>query len=79
MRFALVNARTPRLKPVCLECCEPIGAGYLRDFGTRLPYCDYICYASHCGKSPNRTPRRSCEGIGRIGSPPSRLPAAALS
>jgi hypothetical protein len=33
---------------VCVLCCEPIGASYLREIGTHLPYCDHNCYADHC-------------------------------
>lgn len=47
MRFAfvLVNDRTPFRKTWCLQCCEDIRGGYLREIGTQLPYCDYECYA----------------------------------
>ncbi|MGY8667976.1 hypothetical protein Q3C01_37215 [Bradyrhizobium sp. UFLA05-109] len=49
MRFAfvLVNDRTPFRQTWCLQCCERIGGSgsYLREIGTRLPYCDYECYA----------------------------------
>ncbi|MDH2353245.1 hypothetical protein QCM77_19710 [Bradyrhizobium sp. SSUT18] len=45
MKFILVNDRTPFRKTFCLWCCEQISTGYLRDARTRLPYCDYECYA----------------------------------
>jgi hypothetical protein len=45
MRFILVNGRTPVRPTFCLQCCEKIGDGYLRAIRTRLPYCDYQCYA----------------------------------
>jgi hypothetical protein len=47
MRFAfvLVNDRTPFRQTWCLQCCERIGGSYLREIETRLPYCDYECYA----------------------------------
>jgi hypothetical protein len=48
VRYVLVNGRTPCPQTFCLLCCEPIGAGYLREIGTRLCYCDYGCYAIHC-------------------------------
>jgi hypothetical protein len=48
MNFILVNGRTPRPQSVCALCCEPIGARYLREVGTRLLYCDHNCYADHC-------------------------------
>jgi hypothetical protein len=48
MRFVLVNGRTPCPRSFCVLCCEPIGASYLREIETRLPYCDDKCYAAHC-------------------------------
>lgn len=50
MRFAfvLVNDRTPFRQTWCMQCCGPIGGGYLREIATRLPYCDYQCYALFC-------------------------------
>jgi hypothetical protein len=29
-------------------CNRQIGAGYLREAGTQLIYCDYACYTDHC-------------------------------
>jgi hypothetical protein len=49
MKFVLVNGRTPRPQSFCALCCEPIGAGYLRELTTRLSYCDHNCYFSRCG------------------------------
>lgn len=51
MRFVLVNGRTPCQQISCVLCCEPIGAGYLRNISTRLCYCDVKCYALHCGSA----------------------------
>ena len=48
MRFILVNARTPSRKSRCVMCEQAIGAGYLREVGTHLLYCDHTCYADHC-------------------------------
>jgi hypothetical protein len=48
MKFVLVNGRTPRPKPFCVCCLQPIEAGYLREIGTHLTYCDHDCYAEHC-------------------------------
>jgi hypothetical protein len=48
MRFVLVNGRTPCAPSFCVLCCEPIGMSYLREIGTRLPYCGPRCYADHC-------------------------------
>jgi hypothetical protein len=51
MRFVLVNGRTPCRQTYCVLCCEPIGASYLREIGTRLSYCDHDCYADHCNSA----------------------------
>jgi hypothetical protein len=48
MRFILVNGRTPCRQSGCTLCGKPIGANYLREIATRLPYCDRDCYADHC-------------------------------
>jgi hypothetical protein len=48
MRFILVNGRTPCRQSFCALCSKPIGASYLREIATRLPYCDAGCYAEHC-------------------------------
>jgi hypothetical protein len=51
IRFILVNGRTPSSNSFCVLCCEPIETGYLREIGTRLPYCGHGCYANHCENS----------------------------
>jgi len=61
MRFVLVNGRTPCQQSFCVLCCEPIGASYLRELGTRLSYCDHNCYADHCKKRQGS--RKSCKSI----------------
>ena len=48
MKFALVNGRTPSRQSRCARCGELIRAGYLREIGTHLIYCDHNCYADHC-------------------------------
>jgi hypothetical protein len=48
MRYILVNGRTPCRQSACALCSKPIGANYLREIATRLPYCDTDCYADHC-------------------------------
>jgi hypothetical protein len=45
MKFVFVSGRSPRPQSCCALCSKPIAGGYLRDIATRLPYCDYICYA----------------------------------
>jgi hypothetical protein len=44
-RFVLVNERMPRNKAQCALCGGTIEKGYVRDFGTRLVYCDTQCFA----------------------------------
>lgn len=51
VRFIMVNGRTPRPQSFCLMCDQPIGAGYLREIGTHLVYCDHDCYADHCNSA----------------------------
>jgi len=51
MRFVLVNGRTPCPQTFCVLCCEPIGASYLREIGTRLSYCGHDFYADHCNSA----------------------------
>jgi hypothetical protein len=48
MRFILVNGRIPCRQSSCMQCGKQIGASYLRETATRLPYCDPDCYADHC-------------------------------
>lgn len=42
-------------------CCEPIHAGYLREFSTRLPFCDHDCYDLYSNRwiLKVRQPKRS--------------------
>ena len=54
MRYVLVNGRTPCPKSYCVLCCEPIGASYLREIGTRLSYCDHDCYIADCNSAIRR-------------------------
>jgi hypothetical protein len=46
--FLLVNGRTPSPQSFCALCCEPIGESYLREFATRLCYCDHRLLRDHC-------------------------------
>jgi hypothetical protein len=48
MRFVLVKERSPRRQAFCVSCDGPIRAGYLREIGTRLTYCNHDCYEDHC-------------------------------
>ena len=51
MRFVLVNERSPRQQASCASCGESIHAGYLREFGTHLTYCNHDCYEDHCNSA----------------------------
>jgi hypothetical protein len=59
MRYVLVNGRTPCPRSFCVLCCELIGAGYLREIGTGLCYCDHDCYDSHCQSAIQLLDRRA--------------------
>jgi hypothetical protein len=54
MRFILVNGRTPCAQSSCVLCCRTIGASYLREIGTQLPYCDHNCYAEQCKRAASK-------------------------
>jgi len=43
-RFVLVNDRIPRTNGHCALCGGAIEKGYVRDFRTRLIYCDTQCF-----------------------------------
>ena len=45
MRFILVNGRMPCRQSLCTRCGKQIGASYLREIATRLPYCHPDCHA----------------------------------
>jgi hypothetical protein len=44
MKFVVVSDRRPKNSSLCAVCCEKIEGGYVRERGTRLLYCDHICY-----------------------------------
>lgn len=56
MRFVLVHGMTPFSQARCACCNQPISAGYLRDTGTRLYYCDPDCYALSAIEQPRDLP-----------------------
>jgi hypothetical protein len=45
LTFVLVNERRPRNNPHCALCGGTIEQGYVRDFRTRLIYCDPQCFS----------------------------------
>ena len=45
LTFVLVNERMPRNDAHCALCGGTIENGYVRDFRTRLIYCDTQCFA----------------------------------
>jgi len=44
-RFVLVNDRLPHADEHCTMCGGIVDNGYIRDFPTRLIYCDMQCFA----------------------------------
>jgi hypothetical protein len=44
-RFILVNDRLPHADKRCATCGGIVEKGYVRDFQTRLIYCDTQCFA----------------------------------
>jgi hypothetical protein len=44
-RFVLVNDRVPSDDEHCAVCGSAIETSYVRDFRTRLIYCDAQCFA----------------------------------
>jgi hypothetical protein len=53
-RFVLVNERMPRHDAQCALCGGTIEKGYVRDFRTRLIYCDTQCFAGGACVAENR-------------------------
>ena len=45
INFVIVNERMPRNDAHCALCGGTIEKGYVRDFRTRLIYCDTQCFA----------------------------------
>ena len=52
-RFVLVNDRIPRTNRHCALCGGALENGYVRDFRTRLIYCDTQCFPE---RADNATP-----------------------
>ncbi len=44
MRCIVVNGAQLKAEAVCAHCGKKIADGYVREFGSRLVYCDYRCY-----------------------------------
>lgn len=45
MRFIMVNDRVPMDESIRCSCCVlPFKAGYIREIGTNLLYCDMVCF-----------------------------------
>ena len=42
-----MSDRRPKNPSRCALCCDKIEGGYVRERGTRLLYCDNICYRGH--------------------------------
>jgi hypothetical protein len=63
MRFVLVNGRSPFRQSCCAKCQQPIEAGYLREVGTHLIYCDHACYADHCNSTAQLLESHARSGV----------------
>ena len=57
-RFVLVNERMPRNEAQCALCGGIIEKGYVRDFRTRLIYCDTQCFAGGVYSVTNNRARK---------------------
>jgi hypothetical protein len=44
MRCIVVNGAQLKAEVVCAHCGKKIADRYVREFGSRLVYCDYRCY-----------------------------------
>ena len=78
--FLLVNGGTPSPQSFCALCCEPIGENYLREIATRPFYCDYQCYADHCGGANQALENYARASVGRtkVRSDSGKLASSAL-
>ncbi|WP_431017109.1 hypothetical protein [Bradyrhizobium pachyrhizi] len=63
MRFILVNGMALRPRILCMLCCEPIGAHYLKEFSTGLSFCGHDCYALYCGRWISRAEQVKCPAV----------------
>lgn len=61
-RFVFVNDRVPRAEAHCALCGCKIEKGYVREWQTRLLYCDTQCFAGHSiwRWLPSKTARGKC-------------------
>jgi hypothetical protein len=57
-KFILVNDRLPRTDKRCAVCGGIVEKGYVRDFQTRLIYCDTQCFAGGDYLANNKDGRR---------------------
>ena len=63
MRFILVNGMALRPRILCMLCCEPIGAHYLKEFSTGLSFCGHDCYALYCDRWISRAGQIKCSAV----------------
>jgi hypothetical protein len=45
MRCVMVNGAKLKAETYCAHCSNRIGETYVREIGSRLIYCDYLCYS----------------------------------
>jgi hypothetical protein len=64
IKFIIVNGRTPMRAPfICACCAEKLEAGYVREAGTDLKYCNLACLGFS-----EKTAVRAIERHGRLAS-----------
>lgn len=63
MRFILVNRRTLSRRTFCMLCSRPIGASYLKELRTGLPFCGHDCYALYCDRWVARVSHPTCSTV----------------
>lgn len=63
MRFILVNGRTLSRRTFCMLCSRPIGASYLKELRTGLPFCGHDCYALYCDRWVARVSHPTCSTV----------------
>ncbi len=51
MRCIMVNGAKLKAEMCCVHCSNRIGGSYVREIGSRLIYCDYLCYSIAIGNA----------------------------
>ncbi len=51
MRCVIVNGAKLKAETCCAHCSNRIGEAYVREMGSQLIYCDYLCYSIAVGNA----------------------------